>query len=621
MDNKQKHKHYNIISNICFILREMTRHYKSTPILLPVSVIAYVAQYSIMVAIPSCAVYIFENKLTARDFIIKMGGIILLYMLSRIIWLSSQNYYLNSATMVRCYYFITKLIEKSLSTDYCNRENNSCHKLNGLANAATSSNNNGIERILIELPLLARNFAGLLLFGGAIIMADYKILLVLLVMLAFNISGNKYAHKYLEKHREEDSEIHRKANLLRSKTSDVVCGKDIRMYRMENLFSNILEFYTSSGKRWQKGLEKRFFLPVASDTVFTAIRDGLAYFILIDKALHGNITLSGFTLMLGVISNFSTWMFGFTDSIMHITEASKQVSDYRTVIDMQDTFKHGTGIKVTDSMLKQPPVIEFQDVSFRYNSGSKYILSHINLKIKPGEKIALVGANGSGKTTLVKLLCGFYHPSGGRILVNGTDIEDYDIDEYFKLAGVVFQDLEPLPFRIVNIVSGQEKEHTDLKRLWDALSRAGLADKIKSLPDKEDTYISNIFDENGLHLSGGETQKLMLATCIYKDAPLMILDEPTAALDPIAENALYKEYNNITTNKTSIFISHRLASTRFCDRILFLENGQIAEEGSHTELLKQNGRYASIYKIQSHYYEEGAEKGLHGMEEAYGQCK
>ena len=212
-----------------------------------------------MVAIPSCAVYIFENKLTARDFIIKMGGIILLYMLSRIIWLSSQNYYLNSATMVRCYYFITKLIEKSLSTDYCNRENNSCHKLNGLANAATSSNNNGIERILIELPLLARNFAGLLLFGGAIIMADYKILLVLLVMLAFNISGNKYAHKYLEKHREEDSEIHRKANLLRSKTSDVVCGKDIRMYRMENLFSNILEFYTSSGKKWQKGLEKRFF--------------------------------------------------------------------------------------------------------------------------------------------------------------------------------------------------------------------------------------------------------------------------------------------------------------------------------------------------------------------------
>lgn len=619
MDNKQNQKHYSIISNIHFILREMTRHYKSTPLLLAASVIAYVVQYSIMVAIPSRAVYIFENKLSAMDFIIQMGGIILLYMLARIIWLSAENCYLKQATIIRCYYFIRKLIEKSLVTDYCNRENNSCHKLNGLANEAVSGNDKGIERILRELPLLARNFAGMLLFGGTIITADYKILLVLLIMLVFNISANRYAHNYLGKHREEDAEIHRKTNLLRSKTSDVVCGKDIRMYRMENMFSDILKSYASSGKKWQKGLEKRFFLPVASDTFFTAIRDGLAYFILINKALDGNITLSGFTLMLGVISNFSEWMFGFTDSLMNILKADKEVCDYRTVMDMQDTFRHGTGVKVTDSMLKQPPVIEFQDVSFRYDGCNNDILSHINLIIKPGEKIALVGGNGSGKTTLVKLLCGFYHPSGGRILVNGTDIEDYDIDEYFKLASVVFQDYELLPFRIVNIVSGQEKENTDLERFWDALSRAGLADKIKNLPDREDTYISNIFDENGIKLSGGETQKLMLATCIYKNAPLMILDEPTAALDPLAENALYKEYNNITASKTSIFISHRLASTRFCDRILFLENGQIAEEGSHTGLLKQNGKYARIYKIQSHYYEEGTEKNLHGMEEAYGQ--
>ncbi|MCI9079314.1 MAG: ABC transporter ATP-binding protein [Lachnospiraceae bacterium] len=620
---KESHKpgHYSIISNICFLLHEMTRHYKSTPVMLPVSVIAYVMQYSIMVIIPSRAVYIFENKLSARDFITQIGGIILLYTIVRIIWLSSQNCYINSASMVRCYYFIPELIEKSLVTDYCNRENNSCHKLNGLATMAISGNYNGIERVLIELPLLARNLAGMLLFGGAIVTVDYKILLVLLAMLIFNISANKYAHKYLEKHREEDSEIHRKTNLLRSRTSNVVCGKDIRMYKMESLFSDILEFYALSGKKWQKGLEKRFFLPVASDTVFTAIRDGLAYFILISKALHGDITLSGFTLMLGVISNFSEWMFGFTDSIIHLAEANKQVCDYRTVIDMQDTFKHGTGVKVTENMLKQPPVIEFQDVSFRYGNDDRDILSHINLKIKPGEKIALVGGNGSGKTTLVKLLCGFYHPSGGRILVNGTDIEEYDIDEYFKLAGVVFQDLELLPFRIVNIVSGQEKENTDIDKLWDALSRAGIADKIKSLPDREDTYISNIFDENGIQFSGGETQKLMLAACIYKNAPLMILDEPTAALDPIAESALYKEYNNITENKTSIFISHRLASTRFCDHILFLENGKIMEEGSHAGLLKQNGRYARIYKIQSHYYEEGAEKDLHGMEEAYGQCK
>ena len=194
--------------------------------------------------------------------------------------------------------------------------------------------------------------------------------------------------------------------------------------------------------------------------------------------------------------------------------------------------------------------------------------------------------------------------------MNGVSIEEYNIEEYHKIIGAVFQDTEHHVFRLVDIVSGKEKEETDMKKFWQSIEQAGLKEKIEQLDKKEDTYLSQVFHDEGIQLSGGEMQKLMLARCIYKNAPFMILDEPTSALDPIAESRIYKEYSRLTKNKTSIFISHRLASTRFCDKILFLENGKIIEEGSHKELLERNGHYAKIYEIQSHYYKENGKQSV-----------
>ncbi|MDE6675293.1 MAG: ABC transporter ATP-binding protein/permease, partial [Acetatifactor sp.] len=217
------------------------------------------------------------------------------------------------------------------------------------------------------------------------------------------------------------------------------------------------------------------------------------------------------------------------------------------------------------------------------------------------------GHNGAGKSTLVKLLCGFYHPTQGRILVGGHSIEEYDLNEYYKLLSTIFQEANMLPLSIACNVSGMGEEYTDMDKVRECLEKAGLSGDIDRLENREQTYLTQTFRPDGIELSGGMTQKLMLARAIYKDAPVFVLDEPTAALDPIAESRVYQEYDKFADRKTSIFISHRLASTKFCDRILFLEKGEILEEGSHEELLERGGKYAEMFQIQSQYYQEGVD--------------
>ena len=222
--------------------------------------------------------------------------------------------------------------------------------------------------------------------------------------------------------------------------------------------------------------------------------------------------------------------------------------------------------------------------------------------IKAGEKLAVVGLNGAGKTTLIKIICGLYNPTSGKIYINGHEKDEYNIYDYFSLFATVFQDYYFLPVSIANTISSHTDENTDRNKVIKCLDLAGLSKKVSELENSIDSMLNKQLNENGIELSGGEKQKLLLARAIYKNAPILILDEPTAALDPIAENELYQKYNALTQNKTSIYISHRLASTRFCDRIIYLENGKNIEIGSHTELMKNGGKYAKLFEIQSHYY-------------------
>lgn len=248
--------------------------------------------------------------------------------------------------------------------------------------------------------------------------------------------------------------------------------------------------------------------------------------------------------------------------------------------------------------------ISLKDVCYRFEENGKNVVDHISLEVAAGERIAVVGMNGAGKTTLTKLISGLFTPVEGEIRIDGVSQERFDKREYYRIFSSIFQDIHFLPLSIGTNITLKQKEEWDVPRLQECVEKAGLAEKIASLEKGLDTPLIKNVNEDACELSGGQKQKLLLARALYKNAPVLILDEPTAALDPIAENELYLQYRDLTAGKTSFFISHRFASTRFCDRILLLEAGRICEMGTHEELMKLGGRYAQMYEVQSRYFRE-----------------
>ena len=374
-------------------------------------------------------------------------------------------------------------------------------------------------------------------------------------------------------------------------------AKDIKLYGFSESFIKALaKFLYEIEKIYTKYTHQA----VAFDGItalLNLIREVIAYAYLVYLVTAGRLSVSDFIFYFGIITGFSNWVMGLVYSYNNIERDCKECGAYRAYMESEDTADSGKNFSA-----EEINSVEFKNVSFTYPAAEEPTLKSINLKFAAGEKIAVVGKNGAGKTTLIKLLCGLYSPSSGKILINGTNTAAVSKSSCFDLFAPIFQDYYFLPMTIQqNITAGTEY---DRKRLFDAFEKAGIADKINSLPDREHSLMCKEVYKNAVDFSGGEKQKLLLAKAIYKNAPILILDEPTAALDPIAENELYLKYNELTRGKLSFFISHRLSSTRFCDRILFVSNGEIIEEGSHAELMAKKGAYYRMYQVQSYYYKE-----------------
>ncbi|MDR2090389.1 MAG: ABC transporter ATP-binding protein/permease [Clostridiales bacterium] len=447
------------------------------------------------------------------------------------------------------------------------------------------------------------NVIGLFTYTVILTAVDPALIAIVLACGAVNFVSEYFFIKKNNKLNDESRYLHLKTNYIFKTANDYAAGKDVRIYGFR-------DFFKTASNDVIRGVNKfaaRFFgLETAMNGIqilMTAVCEGAAFFYLLKGAVGGELSASDFIFYFALVTGFFVWIFTLTNTLMRIKKISHNCGKYREFVGGNEDEKEGIPLPGKEEF---PCGIEFRDVTFTYKGGEEPTVKNMSFKIKPGEKIAVVGENGAGKTTCVKLLCGFYKPQSGRILLNGKDISEFNEKEYFKLFAAVFQDYILLPMSIKkNIALKENDADIDAEKLERVIKEAGLYEKIRALPEgKETKLVKKVFDD-AVNLSGGEIQKLLLARALYKDAEILILDEPTAALDPIAENDMYLKYNGFAGNKTSFFISHRLSSTRFCDRIFFIRDGRILEAGTHGELMEKKGAYYKMYEIQSYYYKNG----------------
>lgn len=450
---------------------------------------------------------------------------------------------------------------------------------------------------------------GFLSFTAILISLNPFIVLALTLTYLLDSILMIYISKIIQNSKNERSEVFKKLRYLVQITKDAGFAKDIRIYSMSDWLKSISKHLADKNARLERQVFKKQFALLMVEGLLILLRDGLAYAYLISRFISKNpekqITIGDFTLFFAAIAGFGNWLSSIVSNAQTVIATSYSVSDYRNFISLPDNINRLP--KISLSAAKEKPVISLRNVSFSYKQSNKMILDSISLTIHSGEKVALVGVNGAGKTTLISLICGLLLPSAGEVLINGHSINDYGRDHYYALFTTLFQNSGVIPSTIEkNISLGY---NGDKLKLRNCIEKAGLNEIIRELPNGVNTELLNTVTQGAITLSGGETQRLLLARALYKDSPILILDEPSAALDPIAESRLYQKYNEIASNKTVIFVSHRLASTQFCDRIFLLDGGNIIESGTHIELLGLKGKYAEMFEKQSYYYKQnkGAE--------------
>lgn len=429
----------------------------------------------------------------------------------------------------------------------------------------------------------------------------YKINIIMILIILATCVGEFFLLKFLNKKekgvKDSRSSIFVKFDYYYSLSKDITAAKDIRLY-------GFADYFVFSIARLIAGLEKitskymhQSVKVGGTRALLNLMRELVAYAYLTYLVCQNKLSVSDFIFYFGIITGFSNWIMNLVYLYSNMERCCNDCAAFREFVESSEENKNKPDIDFEDVHS-----IEFKNVHFTYPSAQRSTINNMSFKVNSGENIAIVGENGAGKTTAIKLLCGLYYPTDGDILVNGKSSRDFSSDSYFNLFSAVFQDYNFLPMRIAeNICAASDY---DKDKLYSAFEKAGIMDKINSLENKENSLMVKDVYKGAVDFSGGEKQKLLLAKAIYKNAPVLILDEPTAALDPIAENGLYLKYNEMTDNKISFFISHRLSSTRFCDRILFIKDGTIAESGTHEELMALKGSYYKMYQAQSYYYKE-----------------
>lgn len=490
---------------------------------------------------------------------------------------------------------------KTFTTSYPNTNDPKVQKVLEGAQTATSGNNEATEHIWTTLTDLITNIGGFLLYLMLLTNLEPVLVVVVVVTAVIGFYVSKWSNEWRYRNRDATQKCWKQMDYVEDRAHSIELAKDIRIFGLENWLKDIYDSVLHTYEAFMMKREKAYLVANIADVVLSLARNGVAYVYLISMAITQRLSASEFLLYFTAISGFATWVTGILEACSTLHKECLDIGVVQEYLNYPEIFRFEGGKPIPKAASYE---LELRHVTFRYPGTEHNLFEDLNLTIHPGEKLAVVGLNGAGKSSLVKLLCGFYDPDEGHVLLNGQDIREFNRQEYYGLLSAVYQE-----YSVVDVNVGQNvtccKQKNDEGRIYDCLEKAGLSSFIRELPQKLDTPVGRNVYLDGVLFSGGQTQRLMLARALYKNGPILILDEPTAALDPIAENDIYRKYNEMAAGKTSLFISHRLASTRFCDRIIFLTDGKIAEEGTHESLLAFGGEYAKLYEVQSRYYQEG----------------
>ncbi len=498
-------------------------------------------------------------------------------------------------------HYLKLVANKGLTTDYINQENGTFRKLQE-ESFQYCNGHSPLTQVYDVLQSLGTSVLGITVFSAVLFKLNAAVILFLVVTTAFSFYLNKRVVKWTDEHSKERMGYVQQLSYINAVSGDARSAKDIRIYPMAKWFSDIYEDNMKGIAAWYRKLTKKLFRVTACDGALGLLREGIIYLYLIYLFMNSQISVADFVLYFGVVTGFSAWLSEIFAEVSVLNQLSTKINRFREYLDFPEEYLREGGLHPNQDKL--PKVIELKNVSFRYEENQPYVLENFNLAINPGEHLAVVGLNGAGKTTLVKLICGLIDPTEGQVLYDGKSIAEYDRVELYRMYSAVFQQFSIMPVTVEEIVAEAPKAQVDSERVKKYLELAGMWERIQKLPNKLQSQFGRTIYEDGVEFSGGETQKLLLARAMYKSSPIMLLDEPTAALDPIAESEIYHKYNQISEGKTTVFISHRLASTNFCNRIILIEDGAICEEGTHRELLDKKGKYYNLFEMQAKYYRE-----------------
>lgn len=496
---------------------------------------------------------------------------------------------------------IKERIAKTLDMDYEALETPEMLDRLQKAKRATAGDWQGVQGMMTYMQVLFTQIISIII--AIIIMTSFDPLIILVIAVLSYIQFLYFEHirKKDKKEMWDAMMPHwRKLEYMENVTTDFSYAKDIRLFGMKKfLAKKQKDVYDEELRHWIKSRQYWIYNSIFSHSI-SLVRQLIITGWLVYSVIAKDLSIGNFTLYLASAGAFSNAINEVLSALSALRERSAHTDDYRSFMDIPgDSGKDTIPVPKADKY-----VFTFENVSFKYKGQEKYALKNLNITVAAGEKLAVVGLNGAGKSTFIKLLLRLYDVTEGRILMNGTDIRRFDRAEYYRLFSPAFQDVTVFAFPMAENVSMSPPDETDKSKAEKCVREAGLGDKMDKLEKGIDTELLKVLYDDGVDLSGGEKQKLALARALYKGSDVIVLDEPTAALDALAEYRLYKSFNGLVGNRTAVYISHRLSSTRFCDRVAMFKDGEMTETGTHEELMAKNGDYAEMFRVQAQYYVE-----------------